>query len=370
MKNLMKKKKDNSTALCVEHFTDKGIFKNHPFTLIDVGCSGGINDCWRDFGDNLYAYGIDPVLSEIERLQKKETNPNVKYTSGYIGLPLDHPIIVDRKNKGPWGNNPFNRFSSVWASELLSNEIDDDFEKMVLNRWSETKLAKPELRFGLNEFVSEKSQNTVDFIKIDIDGDDYYALLSGEEIIASHQVLGMLVEVNYYGTDCETDHTFHNTDKLMRKYGFDLCDLTIRKYSKKTLPSKFVFKMPAETKFGVPYQGDALYIRDIVREKEEGTYKKLPIDKLCKIILIYKIYGLPDCAAEILLKFEDTFSKYNINIELILDYLTPTLNNKKISYREYISGFKNNVNEFRPKRDSFIKRQLNRLVAIVDYLNI
>ena len=343
----------------IDYFDKHGIFENHPFTLIDVGCSGGINDCWRNFGDNLYAYGIDPVLSEIQRLKEDETNPNVKYISGYIGLSPDHPVIVNRKDKGPWGYNPSDRLSSFWALELLSKTKDDDTKKMEHNRWSETTLANSSLRFGLNEFVSEYNLDTVDFIKIDVDGDDYYVLLSCEDIIKSHQILGMLVEVCYYGTDCETDNTFHNTDRLMRKYGFELCDISVRRYSKKTLPSLFEFNMPAQTDFGMPYQGDALYIRDIVREKDEGTYKELPIDKLCKLIMIYNIYGLPDCAAEVILKFENEFTKFNIDIDLILNLLTPKFNSKKLSYRKYISLFEQDVNKFMP---NFIKRQLNKII--------
>jgi methyltransferase FkbM-like protein len=361
----MKKKVDNSTILCVEHFTEKGVFENNPFMLIDVGCSGGIDSRWKCFGNNLKAYGIDPVLGEIESLNENESNPNIKYIPGYIGLPMDHIVRLNRKNKSPWGNVPSNRLSSFWATELLAKNNDNEKIKMGNNRWPETELAPMSSLYGLDNFVSVHDLDSVDFVKIDVDGDDYYALLTCENIIDSHQILGMFLEVNYYGTDCETDNTFHNTDRLMKKYGFELCDISVKRYSKKVLPSRFVIGMPAETEFGVPYQGDTLYIRDVVRAKNEGKLSELSIDKLCKLIVIYKIYGLPDCAAEVLLNFEKEFTRHGIDIELILDLLTPKFNKKKVSYREYISIFEDDANKFMPGVINFIERQLNIILRFL-----
>src|SRR5208337_4344738 len=55
------------------------------FTLIDVGCSGGLDPAWRDFGSRLRAFGFDPQVQEIERLIKAESNPQVKYVAGFVG---------------------------------------------------------------------------------------------------------------------------------------------------------------------------------------------------------------------------------------------------------------------------------------------
>jgi hypothetical protein len=37
--------------------------KGEPCTLIDIGCSGGIDGIWRTFGDRLRAIGFDPARS-------------------------------------------------------------------------------------------------------------------------------------------------------------------------------------------------------------------------------------------------------------------------------------------------------------------
>ena len=58
-----------------------------PFTLIDVGCSGGVDRGWDLFGERLVAYGFDPGRHEIERLTAGETRPGVRYVNGFVGLP-------------------------------------------------------------------------------------------------------------------------------------------------------------------------------------------------------------------------------------------------------------------------------------------
>ena len=66
---------------------ERGIFASHPFTLLDVGCSGGISPFWRVFEPSLIARGIDPVVTECERLNRKELNPNVRYLRVLLAYP-------------------------------------------------------------------------------------------------------------------------------------------------------------------------------------------------------------------------------------------------------------------------------------------
>src|SRR5437879_8943507 len=53
------------------------------FSLLDIGCSGGIDPRWRSFGANLRALGIDSSQAECERLRQAETNANVEYVAAF-----------------------------------------------------------------------------------------------------------------------------------------------------------------------------------------------------------------------------------------------------------------------------------------------
>jgi len=87
-------------------------FSSQPFTLLDVGCSGGISSFWRIFDPSLVALGIDPVANECNRLNAEEISSNVCYRPAFVGLPDDHPFVQKRGNNAPCGGNPWNRLSA------------------------------------------------------------------------------------------------------------------------------------------------------------------------------------------------------------------------------------------------------------------
>ncbi len=340
-----------------EYLVKKNIFRDHPFTLIDIGCSGGIAEFWRVFSQALRAYGIDPMIGEIERLQAAETNSNVHYWAGYMGLSAEHPLMRKRGTRGPVSNSPWDRLSTAWGLELLSSTTDDDRTKINLNRWPETKLADKSTSMGMDEFVVKNNINNVDFIKIDIDGEDFCALLSCEDIINSRQVLGCMLEVNFFGGDSETDNTFHNTDRFMRKHGFELLDLSVRRYSRRALPAPFVLSMPAETKWGPPLQGDALYVKDVAGISEHRPPFQISTHKLLKLVAIYEMFGLPDCAAEVLTVWKEQIS-HTVKVAILLDLLTPGLDGQRLSYKRYLDSFSKDVTSFYPRSPTLYRAVL------------
>jgi hypothetical protein len=363
-----------------EYLVKKNIFHDHPFTLIDVGCSGGIAAYWSVFGQSICAYGIDPMIEEIKRLKAAETNPDIHYWAGYIGLSANHPFMQKREARGrPVGNSLWERLSTAWALKLLSSTTDDDKTKIKLNRWGETKLADKSICIGIDDFVVREKISNVDFIKIDVDGEDFCALHSCEGIINSHQVLGFMLEVNFFGEACETDNTFHNTDRFMRKHGFELFDLTVRRYSRRALPAPFVLSRPAETKWGPPFQGDALYVRDVAGISEHRPPFPMSTHKLLKLVSIYEMFGLPDCAAELLTVWKKQLS-HTVDVAFLLDLLTPELNGRRLSYQDYLESFSKGVPHFYPRNPTistvvltllrFIWRVARRRVTPIDVTTV
>lgn len=334
-------------APATRYLVAQGLFEDNPFTLIDVGCSGGIASAWRAFGNQLRAYAVDPMLAEIEKLQAAESNPNVTYHAGYIGLPKDHPVVRSRGTDGTVGNNPWRRLSTAWAMELAAKTNDDNDTKVRHNRWPETRLADPSTLVTVADFIRNHQIDNVDFIKLDIDGNDFYALVSCEEIIEPLGVLGFMLEVNYCGTQSDTDHTFHNTDRFMRRHQFELLDLSIRRYSRKALPAPFALRMFAQTNWGAPLQGDAIYLRDMVSPGRETSARQFSQTKLLKAVAICEIFGLPDCAAELITTHQQLISA-SVDTDKLLDLLTPDFNGRRLSYKEYLRVFTENPEAFFP----------------------
>jgi len=69
----------------IERILELNLWGSTQFFLLDVGCSGGIEEHWFAFGDRLRAIGFDPLIAEIDRLSSLNTDPGVVYEAAYVG---------------------------------------------------------------------------------------------------------------------------------------------------------------------------------------------------------------------------------------------------------------------------------------------
>jgi hypothetical protein len=328
-----------------QHFTSEIVrrrcFKDAPLTLLDIGCSGGIAPLWRIYEPDLQAVGVDPVVDECARLSAKEKNSGIRYVPAFVGLPEDHPFNRERKGRPPTERNPWARLSAAAATDILSQRVRQEAKLPVLNTWQSERLAVVK-KLGLEELAATQHFTQVDFIKIDIDGNDLEALFSGERLIRESPVLGLVLEVNFYGGDGIAEHTFHNTDRLMRSWGFDLFGLTTRKYASGAMPNRFEYDMPAQAVSGRPYQGDALYLRDAIALEDAGQPALAPL-KLLKLACLFENFCLPDFAAELILRHGTAMG---IDPDQALDLLARGFRNDEVGYREHMRRFRENPASF------------------------
>jgi FkbM family methyltransferase len=334
-----------------------------PMTLIDVGCSGGISPVWRRFEPYLRALGVDPVIEECDRLNACEENKSISYISAKVGLPDDHPFVRSRGKRGVWGGNPWDRLSSKAASEIISARTLESSRLADLNEWDRKALS--ERVVTVDELALEAKLSYVDFIKIDIDGYDLDAILSAEATIRSSPVLGVALEVNFYGSAEDTDHTFHNTDRLMRQWGFDLFDLSVRRYSASALPARFQWAIPAQTLTGRIYQGDAIYLRDPVAcglNRAPGC-PNLTVEQKLKLAMLFELFGISDHAAEILIKYRDELNRI-CDVANLLDRLTAGIGETQ-GYEDYLAQFKASPESFYPQNRLDVKSDKAALISSI-----
>jgi len=310
------------------------------FTLVDVGCAGGIDPIWRSFGTRLRALAIDGNVAEIERLQRDETHPGIRYLAALAVLPDDHPFAKRKDGRGYWARSPWDRLSVVRSTELMKSDGPRSTEEMVAaNQWSEMKQADEAI--VIPAYLDREGIASLDFLKIDVDGADFEILNSFDKTLDRLGVLGVGIEINYFGSASDTAHTFHNVDRFMKARGFELLGLTVRRYSMSSLPSRYLWKFPAYTEFGRPLQGDALYIRDLASSEYAATASRLPVAKLFNLICLCAAFNLPDCAAEVALRFRDRLSD-SCDLDRLLDLLAAQAQwpaAEPLSYQEYIRRF-------------------------------
>lgn len=332
-----------------ERLVKQGVFAEEPLKVLDVGCSGGIAPWWRVFEPSLHVLAVDPLVDEITRLRAAESNPHVTYENAFVGLPADHPFAIEQGNHDPNGANPWDRLSAGWADKLLRADVPPQDRLSVLNDWKNSALVSSGGTISVDQLAGRQGFEALDFIKIDVDGDDLNVLLSAEQTVRSSPVLGLMLEVNFYGSDSKFDHTFHNTDRLMREWGFELFDLTIRRYSNAALPGPFVARTPSETQFGRPYQGDAVYLRDPLgrHATRESKCPQLSPIQLLKLACLFQIFGLPDHSAELIKTLDPAFSA-RVDSDQLLDFLVKSIRPDAGNYQEYLDRFTRDPTKFYP----------------------
>lgn len=319
------------------------------FNLVDVGCGGGIDAAWRIFGERLRAVGFDPNVEEVHRLQSIETSPHVRYEAAFVDLPASDPIVLRRGSKGHHGRNPWNELAVARTVELTAQRVAEasNEEKVRLNAWSHTKLAQ-ERHIHLPTYFRQKGPQSIDFLKIDIDGGDFDVLQSLEADLADREVLGVGMEVNFFGSSDSTEHTFHNTDRYLKEQGFELFGLTVRPYSAVALPLRYAISCPGQSIGGRPFQGDALYCRDLGSPRLHDLGIRYGAAKLLKLAVIYSLFGLPDCAAQILNAHQEPLSTI-LDLAHCRDLLaaeTAIGREKGWNYAQIVAAFEADAPEF------------------------
>jgi hypothetical protein len=110
--------------------------------------------------------------------------------------------------------------------------------------------------------------------------------------------------------------------------------------------------------------GDAIYLRDAgSRESEDVWGEELEPTKLLKLACLYELFQVPDCAAELLLRHEETLGRL-FDVRRGLDLLTPRLRGRRVSYAEYIAAFDRTPSALYPHPVSRVYRGVRRRLRL------
>ena len=308
---------------------------DEPFVLLDVGASGGIAPTWNTFRPHLRAFGFEPLLSECSRLNQA-SDPGIEFVPAFVtGSPLPPPEPFPWPQW--WDNRFWYRTSTVAALQLLKTQMDD-----IFNRGDAIELSKDE--FTIDTFVQARALDP-DFLKIDTDGTDFEVLRGAEKTLP--RLLGVMIEAEFHGSGRPDANTFSNMDSYLRAAGFSLADLQIYRYSRAALPRRFIHDFPSGTEHGQVKWADAIYLRDAAFPDYCDLWNWRPsAAKLVKLLALCELFGLQDCAVELLLAFRDSFEKF-LDVPAALDALTPDdLGGERLSYPDYMAAFTGNPARF------------------------
>ena len=261
--------------------------------VVDVGASGGIDSYWAEFRGQLEAVGFDPLVVEVERLRSIAPE-GVRYVAAWVTS--NTPFVAGDRPSTQF----FSRTSAVRAAELGGL----DFAREHYNAGAPIVYADE--RIVLDEYFAEDDQRRIDFLKVDTDGGDYDVLRGADDMLRTGGVLGLAVEGQFHGAVADDANLFSNIDRYLRARGFALFDLEVNRYSRSALPSPFALEIPAQTLTGQVSWGEAIYFRDLGDPGYEATWAFVPSQTdVYKLMCLFEIFGLVDCAAELVLKYRE-----------------------------------------------------------------
>jgi len=326
----------NANTPFVEYLVAEGLLPKDDLFLVDVGASGGIDHAWQVLGPHLRAVGFDPLVNEVQRLNRENTAANVCYVDGFVGAQdydaLFPPELASDLVRGR-SNHSHQRSSSLRAANL--GEMN--YEKEVFNRGQEMILSSRHL--ALDDYFPPEQRGAIDFIKIDTDGSDYQVLVGAKGLLESGGVLGVTIECQFHGAVHDHANLFCNIDRCLRGCGFSLYDLEVHRYSRAELPQPFVYDIPAQTLRGQVQWGEALYFRDLTDPDYGSKWGHgYGLAKQIKLACLFELFHLQDCAVELLLRHRAAFESV-LPVDRCLDLLTPARNGRTISYQEHEREF-------------------------------
>jgi FkbM family methyltransferase len=315
------------------------------FFLIDVGASGGLEKHWQLFGDRLRAIAFEPLVREAERLQQGAAGTKIHYEAAFVtcgSIDSLFPPDVRNDRMTSKSNDPFQRVSAVRAMALMRmNYIEQVFNAGAPAVYADRSVA-------LDDYVPGQEQRYVDFVKIDTDGHDFPVLLGAEALIRSGGALGFSIEAQFHGASHDYANTFSNIDRFMRAHGFSLFDLEPYRYSRSALPARFAHDIPAQTLSGQVMWAEALYFRDLADHEYERMWPyEVTVERVVKLACLYELFGLADCAAELLVERRELIGE---PATVLLDGLVPGQGTSSLSYAEFIRRFEADPQAMYPSR--------------------
>jgi FkbM family methyltransferase len=292
-----------------------GAFREQPFTVVDVGARGGVASYWAVFGDHLRIIGFDLDPEECKRLNA--IDPRTQYL----------PYALDRQS----GRRIV--YVANYSSSSSFYRTDPDYFARYTASENATVLSEPMLETNtLSAALASIGLASADFIKVDAEGAELEILQGGEDLLPGVQ--GILSEVRFSRKMCGCP-IYWELEKYLREQSFELYDLDVYRLAKKALPYPYLYSnyfddgRPAA---GPSTQGqvlwaDALYMRDLMDTSPDAR-------RLIVAACLFEIFGLADCAAELILAHRRTFDTLVPSAQL-LDLLVPEVKGQSLTYQQY-----------------------------------
>jgi len=320
----------NARPLMALHLAgERRLFDSDPIVIADVGARGGFNAEWAAIREASRIVCFEPDESECARLRAKAP-PNVTYIPRALAGKPGPAVLYETK---------------LAASTGLYKTAMGYFGRL-LNRDNGVVVAeRPVEATTLDAALREFGFDAVDFIKLDAEGAELDILRGGAGVIDASPALGVLSEVRYQ-PEINGSPAFGEFDCYLRQIGLRLYGLRALNQSRVALPYPGLedYRLPSGERFfaytthGQIQDGDAIYFRDVLIDANREAFEAASAIKILKLAVLYEIYCLNDCAAELILAARGKLGSI-VDCERLLDLLASGIAGRAVRFRDYIDHY-------------------------------
>lgn len=314
----------NYTSRFTRMLTQKRVFKDSPLCVLDVGARGGPQSHWPLYGQDIKVIGFEPHAEECAKLNDMAGSFHVPF--------ICHPIGLGKENF----TARLYEYPNKAANSLIppENTPNPKYTDITVQRFE--------------DFAREHNITQVDFAKMDVERHEMEVLEGMSKWLGGDTpVFGFEIEV-HFRPQGDTP-LYSDIELFLRKHNYRVADLDIFKASSNALPAPVAWDhrnhlnepILGPTTTGEMVHGDALFFLDLHRYDEEKMRAKGPIHIL-KCASLFEVYGLSDCAAEMLLQ-HSTLIEQVLSVDECLNALVPDHFGPGLTYPQYLETYKQRV---------------------------
>jgi FkbM family methyltransferase len=249
------------------------ISPEHPYRMLDIGASGGLQDRWKSLRDVLKFVLVEPNPDAAAELRKEY---------------LDKALIIERLLGSQAGTAQLHLTRDPACSSLFAPNTS------LLSVWDNPArfdvLDTMSLQMSrLDDELQTAGSPGIDFIKIDTQGSELDILMGGNETL-KQGVCGLEIEVEFVEM-YKGQPLFRDVDSWLGDQGFELVDLN-RHFWRRTCGGKGSWR-------GQLVWADALYLRSessLTSLLESLDDPASRIAALRNMVVTTLMYGYPDIA--------------------------------------------------------------------------
>jgi FkbM family methyltransferase len=332
----MSLKNINTSPKLIEHLVASGAFSEKCLLVVDVGARGGFEKHWSWYGDQVKLFGFEADTKECERLNRQNTQNGNRF----------FPTALHRDR----GRKPF----YITAYTSSSGFFQPDAQKLQRfpDRVNLSVVQAVEMdTTDFDSFARENNIDYVDFMKLDAEGLEL-EIMKGATGFLDTSVIGLSIEVWFQQMHIDQP-VFSEVDLFLRQHGFTLFDLSTNRIGREALPVPTISPVPGPVDTGQISTGQALYLRDAAPEIGLSVSGGIGWNdvRVLKLASIMELFCLQDCAVELLQVSRKNGLLHNWDVDKLVDLLVPQVNNKRVSYKDYLAyvdsirrrGFMDNI---------------------------